>query len=563
MASSGRPRPVTTAARVAAASSVPLRPAHDVEGPAPTIFPPRNVWPARSDALSSTPHLRVMSPRNPLSAFPLAFLLVLSFLPARAATNTADRLADFFQAGKIRALILSGRCNHDWRTTTPHLRQLLVDSGRFDVRVEEAVDGINAETLAPFDVLIMDYGGPRWPATTEKAVEDFVRAGKGLVLAHGAVYHFSGLSVLTDRHRSVDIRETPWTAFREMVGCGWDTPPPKGFHGARHTFPLTFTKRDHPITAGLPESLTATDELYQGMRVLPHAEVLARSHAPMSRGGTDQDEPMLIVNRFGEGRVFTTVLGHELAGMWEEAFRIPFVRGTEWAASGKVTLAPEACGPRHTTHPIRTLVVTGGHDYPTSFYTVLEGHPDIVWEHARSNADAFRGDLRNRFDVLVLYDMSANLDDVGRGHLREFIEAHKGLVVLHHAMADYQGWEWWWREVVGGRYVTKEEPGFKASDFRHDEWVAIEPAGPHPITSEIGPLRLFDETYRGVWTAPGIRPLLKTSNPTSDEVIGWISPCALSRVAVIQPGHGTESHRHPAYRKLVQNAVEWAAGRRQ
>ena len=64
--------------------------------------------------------------------------------------------------------------------------KVLNDTGRFDVRLEEEPNGINAETLAPFDVLVGDYCGPRWPEVTEKAVEEFVRSGKGLVVVHAA-----------------------------------------------------------------------------------------------------------------------------------------------------------------------------------------------------------------------------------------------------------------------------------------------------------------------------------------------------------------------------------------
>jgi len=87
----------------------------------------------------------------------------------------------FFQEGKLRVLLLSGRNNHDWRTTTPFLRQLLVDTGRFDVRVVEEPAGLTAQTLAVYDLVVSDYCGPRWGAATEQALVDFVRAGKGLV----------------------------------------------------------------------------------------------------------------------------------------------------------------------------------------------------------------------------------------------------------------------------------------------------------------------------------------------------------------------------------------------
>src|ERR1051326_5277365 len=99
-------------------------------------------------------------------------------------------------AGPVRALIFSGRNNHDWRSTTPFLRKTLLDPGRFDVRVEEEPAGTGAATLAAYDVLVLDYNGARWGAASEKAVEEFVGSGKGLVVVHGASYAFGGLDVL-------------------------------------------------------------------------------------------------------------------------------------------------------------------------------------------------------------------------------------------------------------------------------------------------------------------------------------------------------------------------------
>ncbi len=58
--------------------------------------------------------------------------------------------------------------------------------------------------------------------------------------------------------------------------------------------------------------------------------------------------------------------------------------------------------------PVRLLVVTGGHDYPTSFYTVFE-QDGLTWDHAVSNEEAFRKDLRGRYDALVLYDGSEKI----------------------------------------------------------------------------------------------------------------------------------------------------------
>jgi hypothetical protein len=138
-----------------------------------------------------------------------------------AKSGLAQVTIPFFKPGAIRVLIFSGRNNHDWRTTTPFLRKTLVQSGRFDVRVEEEPMGITEATLAAYDVLVLDYDGPRWGEVTEKAVEDFVKAGKGLVGIHAASYAFTGLEVLGDNHRGMGFKEPPWPEYLKMLGGWW------------------------------------------------------------------------------------------------------------------------------------------------------------------------------------------------------------------------------------------------------------------------------------------------------------------------------------------------------
>src|SRR6204780_371767 len=83
---------------------------------------------------------------------------------------------------KIRVLVLTGSSDwsHPWQGTAPFMQGILMNTGRFDVKLEEEVVGITAATLANYDVLIDYYYGPRWGAVTEKAVEDFVHSGKGM-----------------------------------------------------------------------------------------------------------------------------------------------------------------------------------------------------------------------------------------------------------------------------------------------------------------------------------------------------------------------------------------------
>jgi type 1 glutamine amidotransferase len=132
---------------------------------------------------------------------------------------------------------------------------------------------------------------------------------------------------------------------------------------------------------------------------------------------------------------------------------------------------------------------------------------------------------------------------------------------LHHAVLNNQKWPWWFEEVVGGRYRLEHEGDIPNSTVKMGEHHWITPAGPHPITDGVGPFHVIDETYRGLWISPKIQPLLKTTNRTSDPVVGWIGPCTTSRVVYLQLGHDHSPFRHPAYQALVRNSILWSAGK--
>lgn len=209
---------------------------------------------------------------------------------------------------------------------------------------------------------------------------------------------------------------------------------------------------------------------------------------------------------------------------------------------------------------LRVLVVTGGHDFPASFYAVFEGRPEWRWTHAPSNEEAFAQEIVPRFDVLVLYDYSQKLAEEGKARLRAFAEAGRGIVVLHHALCDYQDWPWF-EELVGGRYLMSDEGDRKASTYRHDVELLVKPAGSHPIVDGLGPMRLVDETYRGMRISPRVTPLLEIDHPDGDRWVAWVSPYEPARVVAIQLGHDERAHRSPGYHELVRRAILWSARR--
>jgi uncharacterized protein len=237
---------------------------------------------------------------------------------------------------RIQALIITGQNPHDWRGTTASLRRTLDATEKFETRVVEEFRGGTPEMLAPYSVIILNYydgGRPanRFGERAEQAITDFVRSGKGLVLYHLSLGAFDG-----------------WTDYEKMSGGNWR--PNQGHHSPAHDFAVEIKDPQNPIMSGLKSPLLIRkDELFANLRWQPEGsyDVLATAYDDHSlygardtqaKPGPGKEEPILWTTQFGSGRVFVTALGHDPQDTENPAFQITFLRGTEWAASGKVTI---------------------------------------------------------------------------------------------------------------------------------------------------------------------------------------------------------------------------------
>lgn len=229
--------------------------------------------------------------------------------------------------GPIRVLILSGQTVHDCRTTTPFLEKMYNDSGKFEViGIVEDVSKVTADTFTHCDVIVSNWtshpimtGGP-WTPEGRKAFSDAIRSGKGMVSFHAAS---------TACH--------DWEDFQTISGLTWK--PDHTSHTTIHPFKVVIRDQSHPITRDLPD-FWIVDELYQRMVKLTTAghHLLAEAWSEAQFNGTSGYEPMLITTRLGQGRGVNLLLGHDVAAMSNPAFQTLMLRGTEWAATGRVTI---------------------------------------------------------------------------------------------------------------------------------------------------------------------------------------------------------------------------------
>ena len=251
---------------------------------------------------------------------------------------------------KIKVLIVDGQNNHDWKGTTPALKAIYEKSGRFTVEVATTPGkGQDMSSFKPdfskFDVVLMNYNGDRWPKETDDAFEKFVREGGGLVIFHAGDNAFRS-----------------WKEYNEMIAVGgWEgrnetdgpylyvkdgeivrdtTPGGGGGHGPQVEYRVETYTPDHPIMKGLSEAfLHSKDELYCKMRgPAKNVTILATARSKVDEGGTGYDEPMLLAIDYGKGRVFHTMLGHAAEQCKCVGFLTTLLRGTEWAATNKVTI---------------------------------------------------------------------------------------------------------------------------------------------------------------------------------------------------------------------------------
>ena len=256
---------------------------------------------------------------------------------------------------KLRVLIVDGQNNHAWKETTPILKEILEGTGRFAVEVATSPpQGQDMTSFNPrfggYAAVVCNYTGDLWPANVRRSFAEYVRGGGGAVIFHAADNAFPdwpewneiiGLGGWGNR----DEKSGPYVYWKSGRIVYDNSPGPGGGHGAQHAFEVINRVTDHPITKGLPERwMHGQDELYDKQRgPAKNLTVLSTAYSDPATGGTGRNEPILTTIAYGKGRVFHTVLGHGKGPSMDcVGFRATLARGTEWAATGRVTLAAPA-----------------------------------------------------------------------------------------------------------------------------------------------------------------------------------------------------------------------------
>jgi type 1 glutamine amidotransferase len=161
--------------------------------------------------------------------------------------------------------------------------------------------------LPEIDVLFLANNQPIADKATRKAIFAFAEAGKGLILAHPAIWY----------------NWNDWPEYNKKMVSGGS----KG-HNAYGNFNVDLTEK-HPVTKGLPPHFALDDELYYFKvdAAGPGIQILANA----SNAQTDPFPSIFIVKN-PKAKIVGIALGHDAASHDLKAYKTLIRNAVTWAA---------------------------------------------------------------------------------------------------------------------------------------------------------------------------------------------------------------------------------------
>ncbi len=249
--------------------------------------------------------MKTISRRNPLFWLGTSCLLLAQGLSGQNSSPAG-----------VKVLLVTGNDypGHPWRQTAPALKALLEKDPRLKVRIVEDPNALASLSLKEWDVVILHFKNWEVPGPGPAARENlkrFVENGKGLMLTHFACGAWFG----------------EWPEFKNLAGRAWFGQDGGRQHDPHGKFTVQIADPEHPITKGM-KAFETTDELYTCLTGDTPIHVIAQARSNVD----GKDYPMAFVLNYGRGRVFHTVLGHDVLALTNSSVPELLRRGCVWAA---------------------------------------------------------------------------------------------------------------------------------------------------------------------------------------------------------------------------------------
>lgn len=221
-----------------------------------------------------------------------------------------------------RVLIVTGEDypGHKWRETAPVLQAELAKDPRLAVEVLTDLTLLASVRLGEYDAVVLHFKNydPKVPGRKAYGnLAKYVEGGGGLVLLHFACGAFEEF-------------KADFVNLAGRVWFGINPPPGRRQHDPHGPFTVNIAKIDHPITKGMADFETV-DELYTCLEGEREITVLATAVSKIDK----KPYPIAMVHQYGKGRVFHSVLGHDVAALQAPGAAELHRRGCAWVCGVK------------------------------------------------------------------------------------------------------------------------------------------------------------------------------------------------------------------------------------
>lgn len=224
----------------------------------------------------------------------------------------------------MNLLVISGG-RHPYEESTPVLEKFLVDAGHSVNVTEDASVLADAADLSGYDALVfntMRAGDDAMTRAEQAGMTQFIQSGKGFVCIHIA-----------------GCASEDWPEYYDITGGGWRLT--ESYHPPYGRFEVNVSDAASPGAAGISDFAT-NDELYMGIAYREGNDVFItgdaadgthmwRGEPTFMPGGTF---PLGWTRRYGDGKVFVTLLGHNGLSFQTPEFQRIVLNGVDWATSG-------------------------------------------------------------------------------------------------------------------------------------------------------------------------------------------------------------------------------------
>jgi type 1 glutamine amidotransferase len=222
----------------------------------------------------------------------------------------------------LRALLITGGCCHDYGKQKDILKKGI--EARANVEITQ-VHSDDTTTKARFEM----YEKADWAKGYDVVIHDECSADvKEMPYVQNILNAHKGGVGAVNLHCAMHCYRTGTDDWFQFVGIQ------SASHGPQEPIAISFVDTKSPITLGLGDWTTIKEELYNNIKVFPTAHALARGKQVVKRrDGTEKTDDFVVawINEYGNGKVFSTTIGHNNTTVGDARYLDLVTRGLLWS----------------------------------------------------------------------------------------------------------------------------------------------------------------------------------------------------------------------------------------